>query len=145
MRRAWILVALVLLAGCGGGDDQPAPPGQPPMGGDEKVIRGWIGALNDRKFDEAADYFAKGAIVEQQSEFRLRDHAAAVEFNRSLPCTADLTRVSAEGTTSLGYFRLSGGTGGCGGSVRVRFLIVDGKIRQWRQLAPQPAPQGQTV
>jgi hypothetical protein len=143
-RAAALSVVAVLalgLAACGGGDDGRD---------DEEVIRGWVEAVSAGEYGRAADYFAKGAIVEQAREFRLPDRSAAIAFNRSLPCRADLTDVEDEGDTSLAAFRLREGRGGrCGAgdgageTARVRFLIEDGRIVEWRQLPADPAPQGE--
>jgi hypothetical protein len=114
------------------------------------VIRGWIMALNEGRFERAASYFAPGAIVEQVDEVRLRGREEAIEFNRSLPCRAVVTDVDDEGRTTLAAFRLREGRGGrcgpgdgAGESARVRFLIDDGRILEWRQLPEAPVPEGE--
>jgi len=162
MRAAVLaLVAALTLGGCaiGDGDDGSDRPGagsspsaeersQPPPGGsgEAAVIRAWSGALNDGDFDRAASYFAPNAVVEQAQEIRLADREAAVAFNRSLPCKADVTDVEDEGDTVVAAFRLRGGTGGpCEGSARVRFTFRDGKFSEWRQLAGPAQPEGPVV
>ncbi|MBA3301077.1 MAG: cytochrome c oxidase assembly protein [Thermoleophilaceae bacterium] len=137
---AGLIVLLAFLAGCGGSDEKPAGPKE--ASGDEKVIRDWIHQVNAGDYEEAADLFADNAIVEQVSEFRLRTHREAVEFNRSLPCKADLVGVESGGVTSRATFDLRGPQGSCDGEASVQFLIVDGKIEQWRQM---PAPQGEVA
>jgi putative copper resistance protein D len=145
--RAAALSVLVLLAlglgSCGGGEDGQS---------DEEVIRGWITALNEGEFGRAASYFAQGAVIEQAEEVRLRSRSDAIAFNRSLPCRADLTDVDEEGRTTLAAFRLREGRDGrcgpgegAGESARVRFVIRDGRIREWRQLPEEPLPQGDAV
>ncbi|HKF81160.1 MAG TPA: nuclear transport factor 2 family protein [Thermoleophilaceae bacterium] len=135
MRRAAVIGALALLLGGCGGSDRP-----PPKQTDKEVIGGWIAALNAGDYVAAASYFAKDAVVEQSEEFRLRTREAAEEFNRSLPCTANLTDVKDEGKTTLAAFRLRAGPGGpCHGRARVRFTIRHGKFTEWRQL-PEPEP-----
>ncbi|MBA2504387.1 MAG: cytochrome c oxidase assembly protein [Thermoleophilaceae bacterium] len=133
-----LMALVVAFAGCGGSDEQP----KPKVNADEKVIRDWITKLNEGDVEGAADLFADDAIVEQAEEVRLKGHKDAVEFNRSLPCKAKLTDVDPEGTTSLASFALDGGSPGCDSGVQVRFLILDGKIEQWRQL---PTPQGEVA
>ena len=111
-----------------------------------RPIRAWNAALNAGDFDRAASYFATGAIVEQIDEIRLRDRRAAVAFNRSLPCRAEVTDVDDEGRTTLVAFRLLPGRGGAcrgGGVARVRFRVRDGKFTEWRQLSAPGAPPGQ--
>lgn len=155
------LACVAALGGCSsGGDDhrdrpdRGARPSAPPAASKPKpgepqearAIRGWIAALNAGRFEDAASYFAKDAIVEQSQVIRLRNRVAAIAFNRSLPCRADVTDVNDEGRTVLAAFHLREGRDGqCkkGGSARVRFRIRDGKFLEWRQL-PEPAgPQGQ--
>jgi hypothetical protein len=139
VRRAAIL-ALLLAAGCGGsgdGDEKREPASR----SDEQVIRGWIAALNASRFDRAADYFARGAIVEQAEVFRLDTRVEAIVFNRGLPCRADVTDIEREKGSTLAAFRLREGRGGLcaeGGRARVRFVIRGGLIREWRQLPEEP-------
>jgi hypothetical protein len=150
MRSAALALAAALaLGGCslGGGDEarqsggSTSPRQREPD--EAAVIRAWSGALNDDDYDRAASYLAPNAIVEQTREIRLPDREAAIGFNRSLPCKADVTDVEDEGETVLAAFRLRDGTGGpCDGTARVRFTFRDGKFSEWRQL-PEPAqPQG---
>ncbi len=141
-----VLALLAGLTGCGGSDggrgDEPGPAPQ----GDERVIRGWNDAVNAGDFERAADYFERRAIVEQQGEIRLNTPADAEAFSRSLPCRSDVTDVDSEDGSSIAAFRLrEGRDGGCaaGGTARVRFVIRDGKIREWRQLPEAPAPEGE--
>jgi hypothetical protein len=114
------LAALVLVAaGCAGA----AP-------SDSEVIRGWSTAVNDADYERAGSFFAAGAVVEQQPlELRLPDQAAAARFSSGLPCRADVTDVEDEGRS-----------GACaeGGRARVRFVIREGKIAEWRQLPETP-------
>ena len=129
------LAVLLVAAGCGGSDSPPVP-----RQDDREVIRGWLAALNAGDYVAAASYFAKGAVVEQRDEFRLRNREEAEAFNRSLPCNAELTDVDDKGRTTLAAFRLRAGPGGpCHGTVKVRFTIEGGKVREWRQL-PQQGP-----
>ncbi len=165
MRRAAVALMVGLattLGGCGpfGDGDDPEPsggeadrgvrPGAPrdtrPKAGEPAEagpIRAWNAALNDRNFEKAASYFAKGAIVEQLEKVRLRDRRAAIEFNRSLPCRSEITDVDDEGRTILVAFRLLAGRGGAcrgGGTARVRFRVKDGRFTEWRQLSEPQAP-----
>ena len=146
---AGVLVALALtLAGCSlGDDDEPLVPGGgqgEARSSEAEAIRAWSTALNRGDYDKAASYFAEDAIVEQTEEVRLPDRKAAVAFNRSLPCQADVTDVEDEGDTVLAAFRLRGGSGGgCdGGTARVRFRFEDGKFAEWRQLSESPPADG---
>lgn len=167
-----LLLAVAALAGCGGGGDGksagggsgsdspsrsqgPAPPpgGAKGQSAEERVVRGWIAALDSPDYGKAAGYFARGAIVQQTEAIRLRTRAQAVAFNRSLPCKARVSEVRDEGRTVLVTFKLLDGPGakcepGNGGvaSARVRCRIRDGRFVEWRQLpAPSDAPEGNTV
>ncbi len=142
------VAALLLLGGCGGDDDDnPAPAPRPKESKEARAIRNWSAALNAGRYEEAASFFADGAVVEQAREFRLPDHDAALAFNRGLPCKADVTDIDDEGDTLLAAFRLRAGPlGGCnGGTVRVRFRFRGGKFSEWRQLPESDAPQSEVI
>ena len=132
MRRAAVaLVAITALAGC---NDDAAPGGiHSPEG---VMIRDWLMAVEHYDFSHAADFFAPGAIIDQSGPpHRLRDRRAARLFNATLPCRANLIALDDEGAKVLATFRLKPGPGGdCGGRVRVRYTIVDGRFTEWRQL-----------
>ncbi len=144
--RGRLLLALLALAVLGGCDDEdaadaPLPPPQQRGGEYEKrVIRGWLLALGRDDYTGAADYFARGALIDQGEPYRLRGPSAARIFNASLPCRADLADVEDEpGPKTLASFRLRAGPGGpCSGIVQVRFTIRDGKFTEWRQLPEEP-------
>ncbi|MEA2374752.1 MAG: hypothetical protein QOD53_1215 [Thermoleophilaceae bacterium] len=150
---AVVLVATAL-GGCAGSRDTspPARPdsaaagrGSPRAAGNEGVIRGWIAALNAGRFERAAGYFAPGAVIQQGQAVRLASHRALVAFNRSLPCRADVTSIVREGRALLASIRLREGRGGAckeGGSAQVRFVIRQGRIREWRQLPAAPRVPG---
>ena len=133
-----MLVAATALAGCNS-DSKDEPDS-------EKAIRAWSKAVNAEHYREAASFFTEGAIVEQGREFRLRDRRAAIFFNSSLPCKADVTDVDDEGDTVLAAFRLRRGPGGgCSGSARVRFCFKRGKFSEWRQLPEREAAPGDVL
>jgi len=154
MRTPWAVALLLALsclgAGCSLEADEPRPSGaqaeekrESGEASEVSKIRAWSRALNDGDFAEAASFFAEGAVVEQLEEKLLVDRDAAVAFNRSLPCRADVTDVKDEGETLVAAFRLRDGPGGpCGGAARVRFRFEDGKFAEWRQLSAPPAPKG---
>ncbi len=140
-----VALALAALAGC---DSDPPRSEQaqsgPRLTYEERVIRGWLLALERMDYDGAAYYFAPGAIIDQGEPYRLRDQSAARAFNASLPCRADLAGAKDEGRTVLASFRLRRGPGGrCSGMVQVRFTIREGKFREWRQLPERPPPAGE--
>lgn len=148
MRRVLPLVAALALGGCSaGGEPEPELPGPARGSAEERAIRGWSAALNRGDYDEAAGFFARGAIVEQGRSYRLPDRGAAVAFNRSLPCRAEVTDVDREGATLVAAFRLRAGPGpseSCAGDARVRFGFREGKFSEWRQLA-EPSREGGDV
>src|SRR6185437_7429996 len=101
MHRLWMAgLALLLVAGCGGGSTHNASrarPAQPaPRPGDEKVIRGWNKAINSGHYEKAASYFAPQAVVTQDYVLQLPNHKIAVEWNSGLPCKADITFIRPE-------------------------------------------------
>ena len=152
-----VLCALILaVAGCNSGDDagdsdtsaaRTAPertkpsrhgPGRGVRSDEGRVIRGWLLALERADYDQAAYYFAPGAIIDQGDPFRLKNESDARSFNASLPCRADLVELEDEGKTVLASFTLRRGPGGpCTGIVKVRYTIRKGKFTEWRQL-PSP-------
>lgn len=135
-------------AATGTGPETPGgkvKPGEPP---EAAAIRGWSDALNARRFDRAASFFARNAIVEQGQAVRLPDRSAAVAFNKSLPCRATVTDVKDEGRTVVAAFQLRPGSGpkrACDSSARVRFKFSGNKFTEWRQLADPQAAPGQSV
>ena len=142
----------VAFAGCGGGGDGDdaarTATGErgAPVGGrsaEATAIRGWITVLNAGNHDQAADYFAPGAIIEQGRIARLRTHAQAVAFNRSLPCKATVTDIEKKGATVVAAFKLRPGPGApesCGGKRGARALQVP--RRQVLRVAPDPRVGG---
>jgi hypothetical protein len=120
-------------------------PGEPP---EAAQIRGWSRELNAGHFEQAASFFARNAVVEQVQKVRLPDRSAAVDFNRSLPCRADVTDVKSEGRTVVAAFRLRPGKGpksACDSAARVRFRFSGGKFTEWRQLMEPAAPSAGSV
>ena len=141
------------LTGCslGEGEDSDTPPartGSPQPDeprAEARAIRGWSAALNRGDFGRAASFFARNAVVEQQGEVRLPDRAAAIAFNRSLPCKAEVTDVKRRGSTVGAAVRLRPGRspgGGCSGAARVRFRFRGDTFTEWRQLPEAAAPGG---
>jgi hypothetical protein len=147
VRRAAVVAALAAAlaiggcGGCGGKAHRAATASSDRALADEATVRLWTGALYDGQYDRAARFFAPGAIVQQYGTRVLRDHAAAVAFNRSLVCRASVRDIEHEAHGALRVtFNLGPGPrGGCtgGGTVRVRFFIRRGLIETWHQL-PEP-------
>jgi Tfp pilus assembly protein FimT len=144
----------VLLGGCSSGGDGDASSKKtttqrkaPKQDSSEaQTIRAWVTANNTGQYEDAARYFARGAIVQQTVTTKLRTREAAIAFNASLPCRATVTDIEDEGATVVAAFRLrQGRTGQCkgGGTARVRFRFKGGKFIEWRQLPGGAAPGGQ--
>jgi putative membrane protein len=143
-----VLLVATMLAGCDLSSDDPErldplpPPTRSGAAYEERVIRGWLLALQRDDYDGAAYYFGAHALIDQGRPYRLNGASEARAFNASLPCRADLARVEDEpGPKMLAAFRLREGPGGpCSGIVKVRFTIREGKFTEWRQL-PQEEPE----
>jgi len=141
--------AAMALAACDSGDEDdgkrasPAPKREDTAASHERTVRAWSRALNAGEYERAAMFFIRGAIIDQGTEIQLITPAQILDFNRGLPCRADVTRVVEEKRATLAFFRLKRGPGGpCRGIVRVRFTIHGGKFSQFRQLPGQAAPPG---
>lgn len=162
------LAGAVAFAGCLGGDPDdetdraprsevaprkaPRSDATPKKTRDEptegRAIRAWSKALNAGRYGRAADFFARGAIVEQVAEVRLPNRTAAIAFNRGLPCRAQVTEVERDGKEIVAGFDLSKGRGPssvCQGDARVRFRFKGGKFSEWRQDVDRPSPPGRAA
>jgi hypothetical protein len=177
MRRlAWIAPLVAFgLAACGSMSDEErfslTTPGTDDLvvrevGGSEKpagkptkrevaVIRGWADALRTGHVNQAARYFAVGALVLDGTKPRreLPDVDAIREFNRGLPCGARLVGTKrGEGLFVIARFRLTQRTGpgarpcaGAGSLAETIFLIEKRRIVQWlRQPDPVAPPDTDT-
>jgi hypothetical protein len=145
-RAAIVCLAVVALAACDTGGDErhsPGPSKRDRAASHERAVRAWSRALNAGRYERAASFFILGVIVDQGQEMQLITRAQILDFNRGLPCRADVTSVVEERQATLATFRLKRGPGGpCHGTVRVRFFIHGGKFSQFRQLPGQSAPPG---
>ena len=172
MRRSWIAGVLAFgLAGCGsmsdserfalttpGTDDIPVrevegsakPPPKNPTKGEVRVIRGWAEALRSGRVNKAADFFAIPArVLDGTNPLReLSDRPAVRQFNRGLPCGAQLVEaVRGQGWFVRATFRLTERTGpgarpctGAGNLAETIFLIEDKHIVQWLRQPDPPIP-----
>lgn len=166
---ALLVVAIVLafLAGCAGDDSEPAPengdaaaqpadPAESPESDDSEavaVIEEWSETLRSGDERGAAELFATPSLVDNGTgPLPLEDGAAALAFNRSLPCGAKLLTTEQQGEQTIATFRLTErpGAGSCGpgtGSrARTAFEVEDGLITVWERASTrgdgstQPAP-----
>lgn len=135
-RRSLLVVLAVAgvlgCAGCGSANDVD-------------VIRSWARALRMGNLDKAASYFALPAVVQNGTPpVRITSRIQAREFNKLLPCGAQLVASARHGAYIYATFRLTDRVGGgCGAGTgtlaATAFLIRNGKIAQWRRL---PTPSG---
>ena len=176
MRRVgWIALLVLGLAGCGsmsdaerfslttpGTDDivvrevegsaKPAP--KRPTAGEVRVIRGWADALRAGRLAKASSFFAIPAhVLDGTNPLRaLEDRAAVREFNRGLPCGAQLVETArGQGWFVRATFKLTERTGpgarpctGAGNLAETIFLIEDRHIVQWLRQPDPPRPRGDT-
>jgi hypothetical protein len=146
MRRLFIVVVLLALAGCSSPESGSAPEAKPdPLHSyNGRVIRGWLLSLERQDYAQAAYYFAPNALIDQGHPYRLKTRSEALQFNASLPCRADLIGMRGGGHAHhvLATFRLRRGPGGkCSGLTRVRYTIENGKFTAWRQLPDSAGPE----
>jgi hypothetical protein len=173
MRRSWIAPLVALgLAGCGSMSDaerfslttpgtdelvvreiegSAKPPPKKPTRAEVKVIRGWADALRAGKMDRAASFFAVPArVFDGTNPLReLSDRGAVRQFNRGLPCGAELVEaVRGEGWFVRATFRLTERSGpgaqpcsGAGHLAETIFLIEKRHIVQWLR-QPDPVQPG---
>ena len=91
-RAMAVVLALTLIAGCNSSSPGPKPKPEPdPLHSyDGRVIRGWLLALERQDYDQAAYYFAPGALIDQgRRPYRLRTPTQARNFNASRRSSSD--------------------------------------------------------
>jgi hypothetical protein len=134
VRRAAIalVAAAAAVAGC---DSRPAPHVESPA---SRLIRDWLLALDKGDYGHAAAFFAPGALIHEGRTFRLDKPGERRYFNATLPCRADLLRVTRERRGRVvATFRLKAGPGGaCDGLSRIRYRIEHGRFTEYRLLGP---------
>jgi hypothetical protein len=151
---AFALMAVLASCGDSGGGEgtrhraatdsrPPAQPDRSPAG----VIRAWANTLRRGEVERAASYFAVPAIVQNGTPpLELTSRAQVRDFNAALPCGARVLRTYGSGRYTTAVFRLTErpGAGRCGQgtglTARTRFLVREGKIREWRRVPDEPAP-----
>jgi hypothetical protein len=134
MRRAAILLGVVLLTACG--SHKPASA--------ESVARAWSAALDRNDNEAASRLFADDARIVQNGELDIRTHADLVRWTASLPCGGTIESVSKRGGDEvLVVFRLTSRPGhACdapGGDAAALFRIEHGKIVLWHQTNVPPS------
>lgn len=152
-------LALTLAAGACGSEDATtdtvgAGIGLPDGHDSVVVIDEWVRTLREGDVVGAAELFALPSVVQNGTPpIRLDTRAEAIDFNRSLPCGAELVGARRLGRLIAATFRLTERPGpgecgaGTGGLARTAFLVRDGKIVRWLRLrdVPQDEPSGPVV
>jgi hypothetical protein len=145
----------LVLAACGGSDDE----GEIPGGADPdavEVLREWADELRAGDVEAAAERFEIPSTVQNGTPpIQLTDRADVVAFNESLPCGAELTEAERSGEYTIATFELTErpGPGECGSGVgetaKTAFVIHGGRIAEWRRVVDEPtsepAPTGPVV
>ena len=125
LRATGVLVAALVLAGCGGGSSSP-----------EDVVRAWSAALANGDSAAAARLFAANArLVAGDSVQRLKTYDDALALNTKFRCAGRVTRLTRTGgyvTAMLAVRRVSRCGRGEWGSVDVR--VREGKIVELIQI-----------
>lgn len=171
-RRAFALLAVAVLAGCGGGEDEPSPrvataapevapsaptPAPTPRStipraqrSDRQVVEGWLQALTDGDIVEAAKAFAPDAVVSNGTpRVRLQTFALRKAFNASFPCGAKLGSFAREkGFLLVTYVLIDRQGSQCdspGGEARGIIRVRRGRISEWYRVpGDAPAPESDT-
>jgi hypothetical protein len=115
------------------------------------VIRDWADDLRGGDIDAASDHFSVPSVVQNGTPpIQLASRRQVEQFNRSLPCGAELTMAERSGRFTIATFELTErpGPGRCGAgageTAQTAFVIHDGRITEWRRVADLPTePQGQ--
>jgi hypothetical protein len=143
---ALLVLALLALPACGGGDSASTGTASSNVSGDAnpadvQVINGWVTALRRGDVKAAAGYFAIPSVAENGPVLlRIRSTEDAIRFNESLPCGARLVRADSAGDFTTATFRLTErpGRGSCGPGIgtvaKTSFVIRGGEITQWRRV-----------
>jgi hypothetical protein len=139
---AYVVAALLASCGSGGGTNGGESGDRAAAG----VIRAWADTLRRGEVARAASYFTLPVIVQNGTPpLKLTSRAQIRDFNLALPCGARVLRTYASGRYTTAVFRLTErpGAGRCGSgtgqTARTRFLVRDGKIREWRRVPDEPA------
>jgi hypothetical protein len=157
---AALALALLALAGCGGGSHaKPAatPPAKPKTSTQEApprrvfkadpknvaVARHWVDALRAGDEGEAASYFALPALVQNAGPlYKLTTRKAVRAFNHSLPCGARFVSAVAGDRYTIVTFELTerphspAPCGATGERAATAFRFRHGKISEWRRVIP---------
>jgi limonene-1,2-epoxide hydrolase len=112
-----------------------------------QVVHAWSKALNANDNKRAAALFALDArVVQPGIDVRLSSRNLAVEFNDALPCAGRIVRLTVHGQRAVATFvlghRPQHTCDGPGEKAAALFVVRDGKIVLWKQVA---VPEGPTA
>jgi len=118
-----------------------APPPSPPA-----IVRAWSAALNRNDNAAAAKLFAPNAhVVQGPLDVRLTTARLALVFNASLPCAGRIVHITVSGDAAVATFVLGHRpkhtcTAAKGEKAAALFVVRDGKIVLWEQVAVPKSP-----
>jgi limonene-1,2-epoxide hydrolase len=144
-RLAALGAALAVAAACSGAalatTDTPSP---------AAVVRAWSNALNANDNEAAGRLFAKNArVVQGTLDARLPTQAVAAVFNSTLPCAGRIVAMQVAGSAVVATFvlghRPKHTCDGPGQKAAALFVVKNGKITLWEQVAVPKAPSGPTA
>lgn len=103
------------------------------------VVLAWSDALNRNDNEAAARYFAPGAVIRQSQQYRLDDAEIATTWNDGLPCAGNIVELRMVDVAVVAIFVLGERPGhqceSPGARAAAAFVIEDGLIRLWQQVA----------
>lgn len=108
------------------------------------VARAWSKDLNANRNVAAARLFAPNArVVQPGVDVRLTSRALAIGFNDALPCAGRIVAMQVHGDRAIATFvlgrRPKHTCTGVGAKAAALFVVRDGKITLWKQVAvPNP-------
>ena len=115
------------------------------------VVHAWSKALNANDNEAAARLFAPFAhVIQPGVDVLLTTHAFAVAFNNALPCAGQIVRITVKGdrataTFVLGHRPKHTCTATRGEKAAALFVVQDGEIVLWEQVAVPKPPQQPTA
>jgi limonene-1,2-epoxide hydrolase len=135
--RRLVLLGAVIATAAAGTAHAAATPAQ--------VVRAWSKALNANDNNHAAALFALDArVVQPGIDVRLTSRSLAVAFNDALPCAGRIVRLTVHGQRATATFvlghRPKHTCDGPGQKAAALFVVRDGKIVLWKQVAVPAGP-----
>jgi len=114
------------------------------------VVRAWSKALNANDNEAAGGLFAKNArVIQGPLDGRLATHRLAVLFNSVLPCAGRIVAMTVRGESVVATFvlghRPKHTCDGPGEKAAALFVVHQGKIVLWEQIAVPAEPQKPTA